>query len=69
MNYIDKSYVNQNNIIKFHLGILSLLVIISFWKINDDKTFYENCGQNYKTQDVLNNTCIFFSLGVYTSIL
>lgn len=70
INYIDKRYVIQNNnIIKFHLGSSSLLVNTFFWKINN-KTFYENCVQNYKTQDVLNTTGVFFlTLVVYITIL
>lgn len=57
MNSIDENMFNQNNTISFHLETLSLLVIISFWKRNDK---IENCEQNYKTQNVVNNTCIRF---------
>ena len=62
MNYRDKNMFNQNNINGFHLGTLSLLVIILFWKINDK---IENCDQNYKTQDVLRINAFFFFRGLH----
>lgn len=45
MNYIDKKHINQNNVIRIHLGIISLLMIIFFGEKNDKTFFYKNCGK------------------------